>query len=182
MKNKKSLIVNIYGMPSAGKSTTAAGVFSELKWLNIDCELATEYAKDKVWEGSHNILGNQFFISANQYHRLWRLNGKVDVIITDSPLILGLAYADKEPQEFKDLIVKYYNSFNNLDIFLQRVKPYHTNGRVQTYEEALEKDKQINELFNKYCTQNIAKISGEKESIPKIVDLIINLIKENNIK
>jgi uridine kinase len=48
MKNKKSLIVNIYGMPSAGKSTTAAGVFSELKWLNIDCELATEYAKDKV--------------------------------------------------------------------------------------------------------------------------------------
>ena len=172
---KQSIILNLYGGPSSGKSTIAANVFSELKWLKIDCELASEYAKDKVWELSHNVLNNQFYVSAQQYHRIWRLNGKVDVVITDSPLILGLAYAQNEPKELHDLVVKYYNSFWNLDIFIQRTKPYNPNGRLQNYEEALIKDQEISVLFNRYCIENPAKIEGNKSSVEKIVNLIIDL-------
>lgn len=55
----KTIIVNIYGSPSAGKSTTAAGVFYELKRNGIRCELVTEYAKSKVWEESYKVLNDQ---------------------------------------------------------------------------------------------------------------------------
>ena len=41
----KQLIVNFFGGPSAGKSTICAHVFAELKWLNINCEIAPEFAK-----------------------------------------------------------------------------------------------------------------------------------------
>ena len=42
------LVVNLTGAPGAGKSTGAAYVFSQLKMRGINCELVTEYAKDKV--------------------------------------------------------------------------------------------------------------------------------------
>ena len=64
------LIVNFYAGPGAGKSTMVAHTFAELKWRGINCELVTEYAKDKVWEKSFETLENQFYVSAKQYHRL----------------------------------------------------------------------------------------------------------------
>ena len=47
------IVVNLFGVPSAGKSTGAAYIFSRLKMEGINAELITEFAKDKVWE---NIL------------------------------------------------------------------------------------------------------------------------------
>lgn len=41
-----TIYVNLYGGPGSGKSTTAAGVVSQLKLLSINAELVTEYAKD----------------------------------------------------------------------------------------------------------------------------------------
>lgn len=47
---RKCTVINLFGGPSAGKSTLAAGVFYNLKCMGINCELITEYPKDKVWE------------------------------------------------------------------------------------------------------------------------------------
>ena len=44
------LVVNLFGVPGAGKSTGAAYIFSKLKLVGINAELITEFAKDKVWE------------------------------------------------------------------------------------------------------------------------------------
>ncbi len=65
-QKKSALIVNLFGGPGAGKSTMAAGLFSELKWRGINCELATEYAKEKVWEESYAIFENQIYIFGKQ--------------------------------------------------------------------------------------------------------------------
>ena len=39
----------IGGSPGVGKSTVAAGVFSELKRRQISCEYVSEYAKEITW-------------------------------------------------------------------------------------------------------------------------------------
>lgn len=44
------LVINLFGGPSTGKSTTAAEIFVYLKKKKINCEYITEYAKDKTWE------------------------------------------------------------------------------------------------------------------------------------
>ena len=65
MKKTDTLLVNFYAGPGTGKSSTMAGVFSELKWMGVNCEMAPEFAKEKVWEGSLNILDNHPTIEQN---------------------------------------------------------------------------------------------------------------------
>ena len=108
----KTLIVNIFGGPGAGKSTTMAGVFSQLKRLDIDCEQVTEFAKDLVWEDRQETFKDELYIFAKQAHRLFRVNGKVDVIITDRPLILTNLYAENN-SELCALCLSEFNKYNN---------------------------------------------------------------------
>lgn len=171
-----TLYVNFFAGPGAGKSTMMAACFAELKWRNIDCEMVTEYAKDKIWEGSESILDNQLYVTANQYHRLQRLNGKVNVVLTDSPMILGLFYGEAEPREFHELILNKFNSFNNLNFLLTRVKPFNPNGRLQSEEESREIDEDIYRLLKGYKIQHWI-VSARKSSVKTIVDEIIKTIK-----
>ena len=46
------------GAPGAGKSTLAAYTFAKLKMMNVNCELVTEFAKDKTWEKNFTVLSN----------------------------------------------------------------------------------------------------------------------------
>lgn len=176
MKYKNTLIVNLFGGPGTGKSTTMAHIFAELKWKGYDCEMSTEYAKDKVWEGSSHILVNQFYVSGKQYHKLRRLNGKLEVVITDSPILLGIYYGKDEPQEFKDLLVKYHESFNNLNIFLRREKPYNMNGRLQTEEKAKAIDAELYNIVG-INRGDFLEIPAKRESIETILEIIENKLK-----
>lgn len=103
------LVVNLFGAPGAGKSTGAAYVFSQLKAAGINAELVTEFAKDKVWEETKAVFDNQAYIFGKQYFRISRLEGKVDVVITDSPILLSAFYNKNDHvlgQEFNDLVFK----------------------------------------------------------------------------
>jgi hypothetical protein len=173
---KNTLVVNFFAGPGTGKSTVMAHCFAELKWRGVDCEMSTEFAKDKVWEGSAHILDNQFYVSGKQYHRLKRLKGKVDVILTDSPLLLGMYYGNKEPKEFGALLLQHFNTFNNLNIFLERKKGYNPNGRLQTELQAIEIDKEVMKIVNTNCDE-VAKITADRENIQKIVELIESKLK-----
>jgi len=143
-------IINLYGGPGTGKSTTAAGLFHLMKLESIECELVTEYAKDLVWSERHLMFSEQDYISAKQNHRLRRLYNKVDFAITDSPLILGFFYiSDSFPgkDHFCNFVREMFNSYDNINIFLERVKKYNSNGRNQTEEEAKAIDDRIKEFL-----------------------------------
>ena len=136
---RKPIIVNLFGGPSSGKSTTAAGIFHKLKMQGINCEIVTEFAKHMTWKEDFNTLKNQVYVHAKQHDRMFHLVDKVDVIITDSPTIMGLIYCDWNvfPKSFETLVVDLFNSQgDNLNYLLRRSAPYQTVGRLQTEEEA----------------------------------------------
>ena len=171
MKNTK--VINLYSGPGTGKSTMCAALFAELKFRDIDCEMATEYAKDVVWEKSFKKLECQPYIFGKQLHRLSRLNRQVDYIITDSPLLLSLVYDKDKSQEFINYALKEYNKFDNINIFLIRQRKYNPNGRMQTEAEARIKDKEIRTLLDTLKIDYTETVS-EKSSVNLIADMILN--------
>lgn len=170
--NLMSLIVNLFGGPGSGKSTIASDVFSKLKWMGISCELVGEYAKDKVWENAHEILNDQIYVFGKQFHRIFRLNEKVDIIITDSPILLSIIYDKQKRKTFQQLVIEEYNKFNNINFFIKRVKPYSSIGRLQTEEEAKNKDNEIKNLLYSISNLECKEIYGDVSAVDIIMDEI----------
>lgn len=171
-----TLLLNLYGGPGTGKSTTAAATFAELKFAGINAELATEYAKDLVWQESHKVLENQIYVFGKQYNRIHRLLEKVDVIITDSPLLLSLYYGQNALKEFKDLVWAVYFGLNNLDVFLERKKAYNPKGRLQTEEQAREVDVELKAILAQRNIKHIT-LPADREAPKVIANLIIDKLK-----
>jgi hypothetical protein len=143
-------VINLFAGPGCGKSTTAAGLFFEMKKRGMSVELVTEYAKDKTWEEHDSILSDQLYILAKQHRRMDRLRGKVDWVITDGPFLQGLAYTpDTYHASFKPLLIELWNSFENHNVLLQRNEnhEYQASGRNQDALQALALDISIEMLL-----------------------------------
>jgi len=138
-----TLVVNLFGAPGSGKSTTAAHVFALLKHKGINCELVQEYAKELYWQ--NKLIGTmQRDIFEEQFHRTNRLLGKVDVIITDSPCELSYIYAmesgvSKEiaSEYLKDSGMSYLKSkHRRYNVGIHRSNSYNPKGREQSESES----------------------------------------------
>lgn len=162
-----TLIVNLYGGPGTGKSTTAAGVFSLLKQRGVNCEYVSEYAKDRVWEEHFKVFDNQLFVFARQYQRVRRMLGKVDAVITDAPLLLSLHYGAEATVTFRKLVYECYAEMRNLDIFLTRKKAYNPIGRMQTEEQAKGIDFDLRNLLALWEVDCL-EVDGVPSAIPDI--------------
>ena len=143
----RTLVVNFAAGSGTGKSTTAASVFARLKRVGVNCELALEFAKEKTWERNTKIFDDQCYILGKQNWKLHRLQGEVDVVITDSPLFLSLAYNTRY-MNLDKFALEAFNQYYNLNIFLNRSKDYEPKGRHQTLEEAKQLDEEIKELMD----------------------------------
>lgn len=174
---KKTIVLNLFGGPGAGKSTGACYVFSQLKLRGIDCEYVSEFAKDKVWEHNEEVLKCQFYISGKQSYKISRVYGKVDVIITDSPILTGAVYGDYDNPKLVDAIVYEFNKYRNHNVFIKRVKPYNPNGRMQTESGALEKDMMLKNTLNKYKIE-YHEIDGDEGGYDEVVDNILRLMDD----
>jgi hypothetical protein len=174
---EKQIIVNMLAGPGAGKSTTAAALFTLLKLhQGIQCELVPEFAKDLVWEERQHTLTNQNYVFSKQQHRIWRVSQKVDITITDSPILLSCIYQrDVTTEKFKDYVLEEFNGYNNLNFFIERTKRYVENGRNQTKKEAIK----IDEIIKGYLSENsiyFYPIEGNMEGINVALNLILNEI------
>ena len=143
-------VINLFGGPGAGKSTTASELFALMKRQGLKVELVTEFAKDLTWEARTGTLTNQLYVLGKQDQRLRRLVGQVDWAITDSPLLLAHAYAVKPPFNqawFHEAVDGAFRSYENRNVYLHRVAPYAAFGRSQTEAEADEIGRTIERLL-----------------------------------
>jgi len=165
-------VINLFGGSGSGKSTTAAGLFYLMKTNNYNVELVTEVAKDYVWEQRTQCLKDQLYVTANQNHRLDRIKDKVDWAIMDSPLILNLSYMPKNYyKSFKNLSLELFESYDNINFFINRVNPYCEIGRLETEDESNKISLDIKNLLNKY---DYKEINGDSDAIKKIFNEIKN--------
>ena len=130
-------VINIFGGPGAGKSTTASGLFYEMKKHWIGAEYVQEFAKELVWSDSAHMLSEQNYIFAEQEHRLNRLRGKVAVAVADSPLLLSSFYAPPAyPKSFHQSVFDFFHTYDNLNVFVNRTHEYALAGRIQDEADA----------------------------------------------
>ena len=173
---KNTLVVNLIAAPSSGKSTLMGDIFAKLKWQNIDCEMVTEFAKELVWEDRKETFKDELYIFAKQNHRLFRVNGKVDVIVTDRPLILTILYNNMygtKSKELDELVYSEFNTYNNLNYFIKRIKPYNPNGRNQTESESDEIADELLDIIYDYDL-DYKVVDG----VPETAELIVKQIKD----
>lgn len=149
--NKKLTVVNFFGGPGVGKSTTAAMLFALLKQQSISVELIHEAAKEYVWEEWSHIFGEQDYIFAHQHRLIRRLTRhNVEYAIVDSSILLSLFYMpDDFPHSFRQFVRDVFETYDNVNIFLERNRQfeYQQDGRNENFQEALEIDRNIREYF-----------------------------------
>lgn len=170
------IVVNFFGGPGCGKSTTAAWLFSELKSRQIACEYITEFAKELTWEENETALNCQEYVFGTQSYRMKIVKDKVDVLITDSPLPLGIIYNRGRLHEpdFSNLVWQVYNEYDNVNIYLSRGERYETTGRNESREEAVKIDDELmNILVRGDCgAVHFLDITGDNTR-DKILDIVL---------
>lgn len=145
-------VINLFGGPGAGKSTLAAEIFVTLKKQQKEVEYVTEYAKEMVFEERQNVLDDQLYILAKQNRKISRLQNKgLEYVVCDSPLLIGLLYYKGTSKIFPELVYEAFQQYDNTNFFVCRPDvPYKEIGRQQTLEQAIEVDKKVLELFERY--------------------------------
>jgi hypothetical protein len=179
----KTLFVSFLAGPGCGKSSTALSLAGKLKLNRYSCEFIHEFAKWEVYRENWNTLKNQTFITSNQYELYKTVDGKVDIAICDSSILLGLIYPSKDiDNSFEQWVLKLYKEFNNINIYLERddeKHPYKKVGRTQDFEEALEKDREAKDVLDKYNIPYItAKFEGKK-TVKDLYSLVLEKLNES---
>ncbi|MBQ7673234.1 MAG: AAA family ATPase [Alphaproteobacteria bacterium] len=175
-----TLVVNCYGGPGAGKTACAWDVAAALKKKGINVEYVPEAAKEYVWEGRLEVLEDQERLFKEQSARLERLRGKVEVIVTDSPILLSHIYGKNNSHEFSERIDAEYNSWYNFNLFIKREGEFHQEGRIQNLEESKEIDKKIIKML---ADKDIFYGTYSYENLKYLAEnIIINLEKIQKLK
>lgn len=171
-------VINLFGAPGSGKSTTMLGLTYKMKMMGLSAENTPEFYKELILEeGDKAKFGGQLHILNNQNIRLARLEGKNDFTISDCPLpLIGYYTADDYIQGFHDLTTTLFNKYDNVNYFILRNHEYENEKRVHDEDES---DKIAVELPLYLRRQGVDL--RYIESGPDLVDNILNNLIETNI-
>jgi len=174
-------IINLFGGPGARKSTIAYGLAYHMKTAALDVELVTEYAKHLHWTNRlADMQDQQEYLFTKQNHILHALRGKVDFVVTDSPTFLSYVYShySKAPWQardaFKAFVLASFNTYDNINIYLERPESYSHSGRSQSRQEAVELDELTKQaLINNRIHYTTLENRDNDTTIEQIIDLFV---------
>ncbi len=168
---KTPVIVNAFGGPGSGKSTACMDICQQLKKLGYNAEYVQEYAKELVYDKNWDLLdgseAHQFEILKEQVHRMDRLYGQADFIITDSPILLNSIYNQELTAAYSGMVQELHGQYHNFSFFVERDREsFQQEGRIHNLEESIVKDKEIQTLLK---NNNIYYGTYTHETIGKVV-------------
>jgi hypothetical protein len=100
-------------------------------------------------------------------------NHNIDWVVTDSPLLLGTQYMtpDYLGGKFESMLFELWNSYDNLNFFIQRKKKYNPTGRNQSELEAREIDKKLLDFLSENDLE-YTNVVGSKAAPNIIFDIL----------
>lgn len=150
---KDTIVVNLFGGPGTAKSIFCALIFARLKLNGVSCEMAREVVKDEIWKGNTYLLSNQQAIYSEQQKLVHALREKVDVVVTDAPLMNSILYDNIYNEnvdiDFHRTVKNEFDRYNNMNFVLSRVMPYEKEGRHQNEQEAETVSAEVLDLLTK---------------------------------
>jgi hypothetical protein len=178
-------VINLYGGPGTGKSTSAALLFAMLKMAGKNAELVREYVKEWAWEGRQPGEFDQLYFMGKQIRKESLLYGKVDWIVTDSPVLLGVYYSQEYAPELiaeavKKTATNFYDHAHRAKVvhhhvFLERSKQYNPAGRYQTEEEAKKIDVSLRRILARHDGDYIKCGTHPTE----LLDMLLQISKDD---
>jgi len=147
------MLINFHSGACAGKSTIAAWLFSELKLRHYNVELCQEYIKGWAWLKIVPQSWDSFYVFAKQLRAIDICARHKVHVITDSPLLMQVAYMELNNCPFVDDVInlcqKYEKENPSINFFLNRSVPYAEQGRYENYLEAVKMDNMIKALLDR---------------------------------
>jgi nicotinamide riboside kinase len=177
---KKTKVINMFGGSGCGKSTAAAGLFHQMKLNGENVELVREYVKAWAWAGKKIDMYDQIYIFGKQARSEYSLYGKVDYIVTDSPILLSPIY-DKfyngkdaiiEESALKFIKKAQNNGIEHINFLLDRQKAFNPEGRYETEEQAIAVDAYVKEFLNENFIPYHILSCPDEERIKNILNIV----------
>lgn len=165
-----TLHLNLWGTPGVGKSAIAGKLYGKLKEAGYEAMYVQDYAKELALQGKlawrNGATGEireyeQFLISSEQYRRQSELDGLVEVVITDSPLLQQTIFApDNYAQSLLEMLNELTIGWTSMDVLLNRdiSDDYSSLGRIRSAKESMALQPEIIEIVSvnrpDYLTMN----------------------------
>lgn len=161
-------IINFVGGPGSGKTAMCCLLFAEMKMRGLCVEYIPEVAKNLVWRRQFNLLNNQHYVSTRQYEMMKAVEGKVDYIVTDGPLLHGVYYNRNNPDNYCDItktenmILSMMSEFENHYVHVTKGDfPYERVGRLETEEQSIKIGNEILEILHDLKEEVLPIVSGK---------------------
>lgn len=156
--DKNTIVINAFAGPGAGKTTSCLEIAEKLKKQGFVTEYVQEYAKELVYDNNLIMLDghyeHQFAILNEQMKRINRLYGKVDFIVTDSPILLNNTYLNEDKNTevysaYSDSVNKLYGLYNNFNYFVERdTSVFEKEGRIHNLEQSIAIDNELKNMLH----------------------------------
>lgn len=173
-------VINLFGGPGIGKSTTALGLAYKMKLAGIDCEYVQEYVKKWAWRGQAVGPFDQSMLFGNQSYNESLMYGKVDFLVTDSPILLcgyyECHYNDHkivEPSILSYLDVCRQKGVQHVNFMLTRAFEYRQEGRFETEEQAYAVDKGLKEYLHELGVEFTEITDNGEERVSTILAKVL---------
>jgi len=180
---KKIRRINLFGGASCGKSITATNVRAQLGFKGYDIELVDEVIKDWTYIPRIPKDCDSFFLQASQIQKEdIRLRAGVDLIVSDSPLLLQYFYAHYHKVPLQEAMLsaalEFEKLYPSLNIFIDREdKFYDEVGRYEKLGEAKKIDYLIKDVLLLTDTSCVGFSCLDQKGI---VDYIISKVEKSN--